>query len=47
MTPVECAPPNKRLKLSAPGCGRNCVCAPPDSVVVSSDMALARVGAAA
>jgi hypothetical protein len=29
------APPNKRLKLTAPGLGTNCVCAPAGSVVLS------------
>jgi len=28
------APPNKRLKLAARGLGRNCVCAPANSVLV-------------
>src|SRR5207247_10280775 len=32
-------PSNKRLKLSAPGLGKNCVCAPAGSVVVSIDVA--------
>jgi len=40
-------PSNKRLKLSAPGLGKNCVCAPAGSVVVSIDVAPAGVGAAA
>ena len=40
-------PPNKRLKLAAPGCGRNCACAPAGFVVVSIDEAPAGVGAAA
>ncbi len=40
-------PPNKRLKLAAPGCGRNCVCAPTSSVVVSSIVLPTGVGAAA
>ncbi len=31
--------PNTRLKLPAPGRGKNCVCAPAGSVVVSSDVA--------
>ena len=39
--------PNKRLKLSAPGLGRNCVCAPAGSVIISTVAAPARVGAAA
>src|SRR5437867_733363 len=39
--------PNTRLKLTAPGCGKNCVCAPAVFVVVSSDVAPAGVGAAA
>jgi len=41
------AAPNKRLKLPAPGLGRNCVCAPTGSVVVSMRAAPAGVGAAA
>ena len=39
--------PNKRLKLTAPGVGKNCVCALASSVVVSINVALACVGAAA
>ncbi len=39
--------PNKRLKLPAPGLGRNCVCAPAAFVVVSMDVAPTAVGAAA
>src|SRR5947208_10692757 len=38
---------NTRLKLTAPGLGRNCVCAPASFVVVSLTVAPARVGAAA
>ena len=38
---------NKRLKLPAPGLGRNSVCAPRSSVLVSNDVAPAWVGAAA
>ncbi len=30
MTPMVEQLPNKRLKLTAPGCGRNCVCPPSD-----------------
>src|SRR2546426_11575290 len=41
----QARPPNKRLKLTAPGCGRNCVCAPTRSVVVSVVAAPARCGA--
>src|SRR5712691_11110292 len=44
---VTCVPPNKRLKLPAPGLGTNCVCAPASSVLVSIVVAPARVGAAA
>jgi hypothetical protein len=40
-------PPNKRLKLPAPGFGRNCVCAPASSVVISISVAPPRIGAAA
>ncbi len=40
-------PPNKRLKLPAPGRGKNCVCAPASSVVISTDVTPAVVGAAA
>ena len=32
---MERQPPNKRLKLAAPGLGRNCVCAPAPPAVVS------------
>jgi len=39
--------PNKRLKLAAPGLGKNCVCAPAAFVVVSIQVAPAAVGAAA
>ena len=39
--------PNTRLKLPAPGCGKNCVCAPAAFVLVSIDVAPADVGAAA
>ncbi len=39
--------PNKRLKLTAPVLGRNCVCAPASPVVVSIEVAPAGVGAAA
>src|SRR5207245_3315336 len=38
---------NTRLKLPAPGFGRNCVCAPAGSVVVLKRAAPAGVGAAA
>ena len=40
-------PPNKRLKLTAPGLGKNCVCAPAAFVGVSIDVAPTGVGAAA
>jgi hypothetical protein len=40
-------PPNKRLKLTAPGLGRNCVCALASSVLVSIFAVPAGVGAAA
>ncbi len=40
-------PPNKRLKLAAPGLGRNDVCAPASSVVVSIVAAPTGDGAAA
>jgi len=39
--------PNKRLKLTAPGVGRNSVCAPKNAMVVSIDVAPVGVGAAA
>jgi hypothetical protein len=39
--------PNKRLKLTAPGLGRSCVCAPTNSVLASLCMAPAGCGAAA
>src|SRR5213594_177610 len=39
--------PNKRLRLPAPGLGRNCVCAPARCAVVSITVAPAEVGAAA
>jgi len=39
--------PNKRLKLPAPGCGKNCVCAPTGFVVISINRAPTGVGAAA
>ena len=39
--------PNKRLKLAAPGFGRNCVCAPATSVLVSINVVPASLGAAA
>ncbi len=39
--------PNTRLKLPAPGRGKNCVCAPAAFVLVSIDVAPADVGAAA
>ncbi len=39
--------PNTRLKLPAPGCGKNCVCAPRAFLLVSIDVAPADVGAAA
>jgi len=39
--------PNKRLKLSAPGLGRNYVRVPADVVLLSASVALAAVGAAA
>jgi hypothetical protein len=29
-------PPNKRLKLTAPGLGSNCVCAPGGAVLIST-----------
>ena len=38
---------NKRLKLTAPGLGRNCVCALAGSVLVSVIAAPAILGAAA
>jgi len=41
------AQPNKRLKLTAPGLGRNCVCAPAGPLVVPMNVAPAGVGAAA
>src|SRR6266571_1139380 len=40
-------PPNKRLKLTAPGLGRNCVCALASAVVVSINVAPTWSGAAA
>ena len=43
----ERKPPNKRLKLPAPGLGRNCVCAPASCIVVSIIVAPAWGGAAA
>ncbi len=39
--------PNKRLKLTAPGFGRGCVCALASSVVVSINLAPPCLGAAA
>src|SRR5437773_4736396 len=39
--------PNTRLKLTAPGCWRNCVCAPTGFVVGSRGGAPTGVGAAA
>jgi hypothetical protein len=39
--------PNKRLKLTAPGLGKNCVCAPAVLVVGSIDAPPTQVGAAA
>ncbi len=39
--------PNKRLKLTAPGLGKNCVCALASPVVGSINLAPAYVGAAA
>jgi len=39
--------PNKRLKLTAPGCGRNAVCAPANSVLFSIRGAPTWIGAAA
>ena len=39
--------PNKRLKLAAPGLGRNCVCAPARFVVLSMHVARGSAGAAA
>jgi len=47
MTPLECAPPNKRSKLTAPGLGRNSVYAPASSVLGSISAAPTGVGAAA
>ena len=41
------AQPNKRLKLTAPGLGRNCVCAPAGSLLVSMNVVPASLGAAA
>ncbi len=41
------APSNKRLKLTAPGFGKNCVCTPSAFVVISMDVAPTGVGAAA
>ncbi len=38
---------NKRLKLTAPGVGKNCVCAPANFVLVSVSAAPTGVGAAA
>ena len=40
-------PPNKRLKLSAPRCGSNAVCAPTNSALISSIAAPPGAGAAA
>jgi len=40
-------PPNKRLKLTAPGFGENCVCAPAAFVVVSIGVPPTGFGAAA
>ena len=39
--------PNTRLKLAAPGLGRNCVCAPARFLVIAITVAPAGVGAAA
>jgi hypothetical protein len=37
-------PPNKRLKLPAPGIGKNCVCALTSSMLVSMSPAPTGVG---
>ncbi len=44
LQPLMTAPSNKRLKLTAPGLGTNCVCPPPSSVLASIHGAPDRVG---